>query len=220
MRTVAVSALIVALLGGPAIALAAGNPELGQAKAAVCMACHGPDGNSVAMPAPADPWPKLAGQVPEYIAKQLHDFKAGRRSNEQMSPMAQSVAEIDIADIAAYFAKQQVRPAEAAQKELLAQGEQLFLKGKGRPQPVTACVGCHGMSGAGNRDWAKTMSKLPPILAPAIGGQHANYVVKQLHAYRDGSRSNDPAKVMRNITAHLDDGDMAAVAEYVSTLVH
>jgi cytochrome c553 len=219
MRIIAVSALLAALLGVQAAAVAAGNPELGQQKAAVCMACHGPDGNSPVLPAPAEPWPKLAGQLPEYIDKQLHDFKAGRRSNVQMSPQAQMVAEADIADIATFFAGQQIKPAEVSRQELLARGEQLFFKGKGRPQVVAACVGCHGFNGVGNRDWAKIMAKLPAILPPAIGGQHASYIVKQLQAYRDGSRSNDPAKVMRDIAARLDDADMAAVAEYVSTLV-
>jgi cytochrome c553 len=217
MRRSTASALAMALVAGSAVG--AGNPELGQQKAAVCMACHGPDGNSPALPAPADPWPKLAGQVPEYIAKQLLDFKAGRRSNVQMSPQAQAVAEADIADIAAYFARQQVKPGEAPRAELLAQGEQLFLKGKGRPQVVAACVGCHGMNGVGNRDWAKFMAKPPVILAPAVGGQHASYVVKQLQAFRDGSRSNDNGNVMRDIAARLDDNEIAAVAEYMATLV-
>lgn len=182
------------------------------------MACHGADGNSPALPDPAPPWPKLAGQVPEYIVKQLNDFKAARRSNEQMSPQAQMVADADIADIAAYFASQKVSRQDAAQQDLLAKGEQIFFKGKGRPQVVAACVGCHGLNGVGNRDWAKTMSQPPVILAPAIGGQHANYLLKQLKAYRDGSRTNDPARVMSDIAARLDEGEMMAVAEYVSTL--
>jgi cytochrome c553 len=216
MRRSTLVVLVAALAGGQAGA--AGNPELGQQKAAVCMACHGPDGNSPAMPDPAPPWPKLAGQVPEYIVKQVNDFKAGRRSNEQMSPQAQMVADADIADIAAYFSSQKVNRQDASQKELLARGEQLFLKGKGRPQVVAACVGCHGFNGVGNRDWAKTMAKPPVILAPAIGGQHANYLVKQLKAYRDGSRKNDPAHVMSDIATRLDDSEILAVAEYVSAL--
>jgi cytochrome c553 len=216
MRRSTLVVLAAALAGGQAGA--AGNPELGQQKAAVCMACHGPDGNSPALPAPAEPWPKLAGQVPEYIVKQLHDFKAGRRSNEQMSPQAQTLADADAADIAAYFSGQRVNRQEAAQKELLARGEQLFLKGKGRPQVVAACVGCHGLNGVGNRDWKKLMAKPPAVLAPAIGGQHANYLVKQLKAYRDGSRSNDQGRVMADIAARLDEAEMLAVAEYVSTL--
>lgn len=197
---------------------AMGNAELGQQKAAVCMACHGSDGNSPPLPDTAQPWPKLAGQLPEYIVKQIHDFKAGRRSNEQMSPQAQMVADADVADIAAYFASQKVSREDTARKELLAKGEQIFLKGKGRPQVVAACVGCHGLNGVGNRDWAKVMAVPPVILAPAIGGQHANYLVKQLNAYRDGSRNNDPAHVMSDIAGRLDETEIAAVAEYISSL--
>jgi cytochrome c553 len=218
MNTLMATALAGALVCISAAAVAAGNPELGQQKAAACIGCHGPDGNSAALPAPADPWPKLAGQLPEYIDKQLHDFKAGRRANVQMSPQAQQVAEADIPDIAAYFAKQRVRPDEAGRKDLLALGEQLFLKGKGRPQVVAACVGCHGLNGTGNRDWAKVMSNPPAVLAPAVGGQHARYVVKQLKAFRDGERGNDVGKVMRDIAMRLSDNEISAVAEYMATL--
>ena len=210
-------AFAAAVLAGTASG--AGNPELGQQKAGACIACHGADGNSMALPAPADPWPKLAGQVPEYIAKQVMDFKAGRRSNVQMSPQAQALAEADIPDIAAFFASQKVRPVEGVRGELLARGEQLFLKGKGRPQVVAACVGCHGLDGTGARDWAKLMAKPPVILAPAVGGQHASYVVKQLLAFRDGSRANDNGSVMRDIAARLDEKEIEAVAEYMATLV-
>ncbi len=199
-------------------ASATGNPELGQQKAAVCMGCHGPDGNSPALPDSVPPWPKLAGQLPEYIVKQVNDFKAGRRSNEQMSPQAQMVPEADVADIAAFFASQKVSREDTPRKELLARGEQIFFKGKGRPLVVAACVGCHGLNGAGNRDWAKVMATPPVVLAPAIGGQHANYLVKQLNAYRDGSRNNDPAHVMGDIAARLDESEIVAVAEYISSL--
>lgn len=198
--------------------LAAGNPALGQQKVATCIACHGPDGNSPVLPPDAEQWPKLAGQMPEYIAKQLHDFKAGKRTNAQMSPQAQNVAEADIADIAAFFAKQPVKASEAADKSLLAAGEKLFLKGKGRPDVVAACVGCHGLKGVGQNAWADSYTIAPVVLAPAIGGQHAGYIVKQLKAFRDGSRANDAGKVMHNVGIRLDDKDIAAVAEYVATL--
>jgi cytochrome c553 len=199
-------------------ALAAGNPEIGQQKAAACMGCHGVDGNSMALPSPAEPWPKLAGQVPEYIVKQLNDFKAGRRRNEQMSPQAQAVSEADIPDIAAYFAQQKVKLNEDGNKELRATGEKLFYKGKGRPEVVAACVGCHGLGGIGNRDWKKLMANQPAILAPAIGSQHASYLVKQLKAYKDGTRTNDAGQVMRNITARLSDQEIEAVSVFVASL--
>lgn len=195
-----------------------GNAAAGQQKAAACGGCHGADGNSAPEIFAALRAPKLAAQVPEYIIKSLHDFKSGRRSNEAMSPQAQAVAEVDMADIAAWFASQKVLPGTAPNKELLAQGERIFLKGKGRPDVVAACVGCHGLNGIGNRDWAKVMSNVPSVLAPAIGGQHAGYVSDQLKAYKSGKRSTDPAQVMRNIAGRMDEKDIAAVSEYIATL--
>lgn len=198
--------------------LAAGNPASGQQKAAVCGACHGADGNSTPEIYAALKAPKLAGQVPEYTVKSLHDFKAGRRTNESMSPQAQAVAEADIADLAAYFASQQSKPNAVANKDLLAQGEKIYQKGKGRPSVVTACIGCHGPKGIGNRDWANVYSKVPVVLTPAIGGQHAAYVSAQLNAYKSGARSTDPGSVMRNIAGRMDEKDIAAVSEYIAAL--
>lgn len=209
LRAVVGGILLIASNTG---SFAAGSAASGQTKAAACMGCHGPDGNS-----PADMWPKLAGQMPEYIVKQLRDFKAGHRQNEQMSPMAQPLAEQDMADLAAYFSGQKVKPGEG-KKELLAQGEKLFNKGRPQPGVVIACVGCHGLGGSGNRNWSKAFSNIPTVLAPAIGGQHPAYVAKQLKAFRDKERSNDVASTMRNIAARLDDKEIAAVAEYVATL--
>ncbi len=218
------STFAVALLAGLGMASqfaeAAGNPELGQQKAAACFACHGPAGNSAILPAPADQWPKLAGQLPEYVAKQLHDFKAGRRSNQQMSPQAQNVSEADIADIAAYFAKQRVATNATPDKALLVEGEKIFMKGKGRPDMVAACIGCHGPNGVGQGNWSAVYKTQPSLLAPAIGGQHPRYVAKQLTSFRDGSRANDTGSVMHNVAMRLNDKEIAAVAEYVSTLAH
>ena len=201
-----------AVLAVSASAVAAGNAEAGKTKASTCMACHGPDGNS-----PADTWPKLAGQMPEYITKQLKDFQLGARSNEQMSPMAKPLSNQDIADLAAYFSSQQVKIGEG-RPELLAQGQSIFYKGKGRPAVVAACTGCHGSTGGGKRDWNALYASAPTVLAPAIGSQQPAYIMRQLKAYRDGTRSNDVGRVMRNIAVRLDDNDIAAVAEYVATL--
>lgn len=205
-------AALIGIMGMPA-ALAAGNVEAGQTKAAVCMGCHGPDGNS-----PADMWPKIAGQLPQYISKQLQDFKSGRRKNEQMSPMAQPLGDQDIDDLAAFFSAQKASKLEAKQRELLAEGEKIYMKGKGRPDVVPACLGCHGPSGSGKNDWSATMSRPPTMLAPAIGGQHPAYVVNQLKAYNVRSRTNDEAHVMRDIAGRLTDNDMVAVAQYIATL--
>lgn len=207
-----------ALAAGKPSATPAGNAAAGQQKSAACGGCHGADGNNAPEIYAALKAPKLAGQLPDYIAKSLHDFKSGRRTNETMSPQAQAVAEVDIADIAAWFASQKVAPGAAPNKELMAQGEKIFMKGKGRPDVVAACVGCHGLKGVGNRDWAKVMSNVPAVLAPAIGGQHAGYVSDQLKAYKSGKRATDPAKVMRDIAGRMDEKDIAAVAEYIASL--
>lgn len=213
-------ALACATLAGSSLAAGkpAGNAASGQQKSVACGGCHGADGNSPPEIFAALKAPKLAGQVPEYVVKSLHDFKAGKRSNEVMSPQAQAVAEVDMADIAAWFASQKVQPNKAQNPELLAQGERIFFKGKGRPDVIAACVGCHGLNGIGNRDWAKTMSNVPAVLAPAIGGQHAGYISDQLKAYKSGKRATDPAKVMRDIAGRMDEKDIVAVAEYIATL--
>lgn len=214
---VALACATLATLSGAA-GKPSGNAVAGQQKAAACGGCHGADGNSAPEIYAALKAPKLAAQLPEYIVKSLHDFKSGRRSNETMSPQAQAVAEVDIADIAAWFASQKLMPNAVQNRELVALGEKIFFKGKGRPDSIAACVGCHGLKGAGNRDWNKTMSNAPVVLAPAIGGQHAGYVSDQLKAYKSGKRGTDPARVMRDIAGRMDEKDIAAVSEYIASL--
>lgn len=200
------------LAAGPT--LAAGSAEAGKTKAAVCMGCHGVDGNS-----PADMWPKIAGQLAPYIVKQLHDFKDGRRKNEQMSPMAAPLSDQDIEDLAAFFSSQKVNANANLKAELLAAGQKIYLKGKGRPDVVPACLGCHAPAGQGKADWADLQMKSPPpTLAPAIGGQHAAYLVRQLTAYKTGERNGDIGHVMRDVAGRLSDADIAAVAEYAASL--
>ncbi len=211
MQRVMWMVLLPAFLAGIGQASAAGNAANGQTKSAVCGACHGMDGNSV-----NPDWPSLAGQVPEYIVKQLHDFKANRRSNETMSPMAQPLSKEDIEDLAAFFSAQKPKAGEA-KPELRAKGEKIYLKGKHRPA-VTACIGCHGPSGEGNREWGKSLAAPPAVLAPALGGQQAAYVAKQLQDYKKKARSNDVGRVMRDISSRLSDEDILAVAEYITSL--
>lgn len=211
MKSFAWVLFLPAFAAGIGQAAAAGNAANGQAKSAACGACHGMDGNSV-----NPEWPKLAGQIPEYIVKQLHDFKAGRRSNETMSPMAQPLGKEDIEDLAAYFAAQKPNAGEA-RAELRARGEQIYLKGRHRPA-VIACIGCHGPQGQGNSEWGRNLAPPPAVLAPALGGQQAAYVVKQLQDYRKKARTNDVGRVMRDISSRLSEEDIAAVAEYITAL--
>ena len=173
----------------------------GKAKAQVCGACHGADGNST-----IPMWPKLAGQNPAYMVEQLQAFKSGRRENPAMAPLAVPLAESDMLEISAYYAAQTLRiqPVEAGK---IAAGQQLY-RGGNAERSIPACMACHGPSGAGNA----------AARYPALRGQHAEYTVLQLKAYRDGSRSTDQKRMMRMIAAKLSDADMEQVAQYISGL--
>ncbi|HQU14627.1 MAG: cytochrome c4 [Chromatiales bacterium 21-64-14] len=180
---------------------ATGNAKAGDAKAAVCRACHGPDGNSL-----NPQWPNLAGQSAPYIVKQLQDFKAGRRTNPLMSPQAAKLSEQDMEDLAAYFSSQKEKIGSADPK-LVTAGERLY-RGGDAATGVPACMACHGPTGAGN----------PAARYPALHGQHADYVMSQLEAFKDGSRTNDPNKMMREIAGRLTKEQMRAVASYINGL--
>ena len=173
----------------------------GKTKAQVCGACHGADGNST-----IPMWPKLAGQNPAYMVEQLQAFKSGRRENPAMAPLAVPLAESDMLEISAYYAAQTLRiqPVEAGK---IAAGQQLY-RGGNAERSIPACMACHGPSGAG----------IAAARYPALRGQHAEYTVLQLKAYRDGSRSTDPQRMMRMIAAKLSDADMEQVAQYISGL--
>jgi cytochrome c553 len=192
---------LVAVFGWSASALAAGSKEAGQAKAATCSACHGMDGNSL-----NPEWPSLAGQHSSYILAQLNAFKAGHRQNPLMSPMAMILSEEDMADLAAYFSSQ-VRRGGETEPSKLKLGQRVYRSGKPDTH-VVACAGCHGPAGRGN----------PLAGFASIQGQHAVYVGKQLHAYKDGTRQTDPNQMMRNIASLLSDEEIDAVASYVQGL--
>lgn len=195
------------VLTGLAISVAAsawaegGNAEAGKTKSATCAACHGADGNSV-----NPEWPKLAGQHPSYIAKQLANFKEDARVNPSMSPMAKPLSEQDMADLAAYFSSQAAKPGEADQTKV-ALGEQMY-KGGNNATGVAACAACHGPTGTGN----------PASNFPSLSGQHATYIKNQLNAFRKGERANDAGKMMRNVAAKMTDAEIEAVAEYIAGL--
>lgn len=173
----------------------------GKAKAQVCGACHGEDGNST-----IPMWPNLAGQNPAYMVEQLQAFKSGRRENPAMAPLAVPLAESDMQEIAAYYAAQTllIQSVEAGK---IAAGQQLY-RGGNTERSIPACMACHGPSGAG----------IAASRYPALRGQHAEYTVLQLKAYRDGSRSTDPQRMMRMIAAKMSDTDMEQVAQYISGL--
>jgi cytochrome c553 len=196
-------ALLCALSGFQlsATVLAEGSVEAGQAKAATCVACHGVGGNSV-----NPQWPSLAGQHRPYIVKQLKAFKTGSRQDPLMTPMATTLSEQDMEDLAAYYATQSPTGLEADSAKVPA-GQRLFRGGDER-LGIAACAACHGPSGDGN----------PTALYPAVRAQHATYVEKQLKEYRSGVRQTDQNQMMRNVASGMSDDQIAAVAAYIQGL--
>lgn len=189
---------IAASAPAPAEAPAAGDPEAGKAKAAVCAACHGVDGNS------ANPeWPKLAGQGAPYLYQQLKAFKEGKRQNAIMQGQVATLSEQDMRDLAAYYASQQIQVG-AASPEAVTLGERLY-RGGNADKGIPACMGCHGPAGGGN----------PAAMYPALGGQHAQYTINQLKAYAEGQRHQP---MMSDIAARLSTKEMEDVASYIQGL--
>ena len=179
-----------------------GDAAAGQAKTAVCGACHGPDGNSM-----APNFPKLAGQGDRYLLKQLHEIKDGKRQILEMTGQLNNLNDQDLADIAAYYASQK-SSVGAADPALVARGEELF-RGGDLQKGLPACTGCHAPDGQGNA----------PAGFPHVGGQHASYIEKQLTDFREGDRTNDgDSMIMRAIAAKLSNKDIKALASYIQGL--
>jgi len=170
-------------------------------KSAVCAGCHGPDGNSA-----SPTFPKLAGQTPEYLVKQLKDFKSGARKDPVMSGMAAPLSDADIANLAAYYAQQKVSLSSAAATEdVVKRGERLYRGGNAK-FGVSACMSCHGPSGHG----------IPPRF-PKVSGQYAMYTTKQLRDFKNETRTND-GDVMTRIAFRMSEAEIQAVSEYMAGL--
>jgi len=200
MNKVLVTLLLT--LGITGVAQAAGDAKAGQTKAAMCGACHGADGNSA-----APNFPKLAGQGERYLLKQMNDIKSGNRTVLEMTGLLTNMSEQDMADIAAYFASQSMSVG-AADPALVKAGEALYRGGK-LAEGMPACTGCHSPDGAGN-DAAGF---------PQLGGQHAQYVAKQLTDFREGNRTNDgDSMMMRAVAAKLSNKDIQAISSYIQGL--
>ncbi len=179
-----------------------GDPVAGKDKSALCQGCHGEDGNSA-----APNFPKLAGQYANYLQKQVRDFQSEARVDPTMSGMAATVTEHqDLLDITAYFASQkQMKGSDGSS----AAGKKLYLEGNDA-SGVYGCVNCHGENGKG---------KSPNnAMFPLIGGQHKDYLVKQLTDFNKGDRKNDPAGMMGNIAKLMTDAEIEAVSDYLSGL--
>ncbi len=189
---------------------AVGDAAAGKEKSAACAACHSADGNST-----NPEWPKLAGQHAGYTVKQLQEFKTGAtdpeaekgvRINATMNGMVAALKDQDMEDLAAYFAAQKGTLGEAA-PDLVELGEAIY-RGGNMETGVSACMACHGPSGAGNS----------AANFPTLSGQHAKYTEIQLKAFRSHQRANDSSQMMRDIAAKMSDKEIEAVASYIQGL--
>jgi cytochrome c553 len=200
VMSVRLLAVFAAGLLSAAGAYAAGDAAKGATIATtVCVACHAADGNSVMTANP-----KLAGQHPEYISKQLKNFKAGTRVNPVMGPMANTLSDDDIANVSAYFTAQAPKPGSAKSNGAGSEGEKIY-RGGIASKGVPACAACHGANGAGL-----------PVQFPRVSGQHAEYLTNQLKTFRSGERANGP--MMMTIAAKMSDQEIAAVSDYMQGL--
>ncbi|CAI8389337.1 MAG: c-type cytochrome [Gammaproteobacteria bacterium] len=188
-------------LGWMSFAYAAGDAASGQGKVAVCSGCHGADGNSM-IPS----FPKLAGQGEVYLVNQLKDIRDGARNVPQMMGILTGRTDQDLADMAAFYSTQKVTVG-ATNPDLLDLGRQIYRAGIAE-KGVAACTACHSPTGAGNAQAG----------FPAVGGQHADYLISQLKAYRTETRTNGQAKLMQQVAALLSDKEIEAVASYMQGL--
>jgi len=180
-----------------------GSVDAGKARALTCTACHGVEGISV-----SPVWPNLAGQNAPYILAQLQAFKDGSRQDPLMSGQAMALTEEDMTNLAVYFESLPAAAQAIADESLLERGQALY-RGGNKEKEAAACLACHGPTGRGN----------PAAKYPALNGQHATYVSKQLNDYASGTRTTDgKTHIMQDIAANLDKDDIAALSSYVQGL--
>lgn len=192
----AVATLFAVLTAVPTLA----NADTKQIVPAVCLACHGEDGNSV-----VPMFPKLAGLQVEYLTKQLKDYITGKRKNEVMAPAINDLKSADVPGIAAHFSAQKPAPGKVEDAKLAESGKKVF-DGGNKVSGVPACVGCHQPDGAGNERF------------PRLAGQHQTYTIQQMTDFKSGTRNNDRARVMRAMAERMTEQEMKAVAEYLAGL--
>ena len=185
----------------PAASVEKVKPDLvkGEASFASCSGCHGADGNS-GTPA----YPKLAQQHPEYIVKQLQEYKSGKRANAIMAGIAGGLTEDDMKNIAFWVTTNKAKLGAATDKDLVALGERIY-RGGIQERQITACAGCHSPNGAGI-----------PAMYPRLSGQHAEYTATQLTYFREGIRKNN--LIMTQAAARLNDREIKALADYIAGL--
>lgn len=195
------SFISAAVLGAAGSAIAAA-PDLEKGKATMggtCVACHGADGNSTIAANPV-----LAQQHPEYLMRQLRDFKSSTRKNATMNGMAAGLSDDDMRNVSYFLASQKANKGAATNKDSIALGEKIW-RGGIASRAVPACAACHSPNGAGI-----------PSVYPRLAGQHADYTAQTLKDFRDGVRTNN--KVMVEVTKGMNDAQIKAVADFIQGL--
>ncbi len=162
-----------------------------------CFLCHGPEGESA-----SEVFPRLAGQHSEYIAKQLENFKSGKRKSTAMAAMASPLKPDEMVAIGKYFEKMTFSAEPVKQVELAAVGRYIYHSGN-KFSGLAACASCHGKEALGTS------------ALPRLAGQYASYIEAQLKSFEKSERTNDNA-VMHSIASKMTPLEMAAVAEYLS----
>ena len=186
------------LVAGPAL-----GDELDKARtiaATLCVACHGADGNSV-----APTFPKLAGNNPDYLARQLGEFIAGRRKSEIMVPIVTTLDPDDFKALGEYFGTQKPSPGVAGDAKAAARGKKLYADGD-EDRALPACSGCHKDDASGNKRF------------PRLAGQHRDYLVAEMNNFKTGVRNTKGGGVMREVAKRMTDDEIAVVAEYLAGL--
>ena len=204
VKALTLSALFFATLTGSALAAETkpafkADPAKGQALSQACGACHTSDGSRGA---PANPI--LQGQHPEYLVKQIQEFKSGKRNNAVMKGFASTLSDDDMRHVAAFYASKSAKPGAAKNKDTLRLGEKIY-RGGIADKSVPACAGCHGPTGSGI-----------PSQYPRLGGQHADYTESQMNGFRAGTRGNSAQMMV--IAAKLSDLEIKAVSDYIAGL--
>ena len=210
--------LALAFTSTSGILHAEGSINAGKEKAASCISCHGDNGNSM-----VSTFPKLAQQHSSYLIKQLQAFKTGARKNPMMTAIASGLSNEDMADIAAYYAAQEISAndlpvlddddedaksdSKVTIQSIIAQGSDLYRNGD-LPREVSACIACHGPLGEGNK----------PAAFPALRSQHADYLIKTLTDFKTDTRSNNPENMMHMIAKKMTDDEIKAVSYRISMM--
>jgi cytochrome c553 len=197
------------MTGIGALFVAASAPAFADAKADLaraeeivsgrCFLCHGMEGEAA-----SQVFPRLAGQHGEYVAKQLADFKSGKRKSDTMKPQSEELTPAEMKALGLFFEKKKAAPNQPTDTEILAVGRYIFAKGN-QFSGLPSCASCHGAKGFGT-----------PLL-PRLAGQHPRYIEEQLKQFNKRERTNDNA-IMHTVASKLTELEAHAVAEYIATM--